>query len=72
MIEYAEKEGIMSQPRKMLISNFHPKNGTIINALLLYFLNLGRECTNFHRFVQYTPQNCFSSFVQSAVNARRQ
>ena len=25
-----------------------------------------------HRFVQYTPKKCFSSFVQSAVNARRQ
>ena len=31
MNEYAEKEGIMSQPRRMLISSFHLKNGTIIN-----------------------------------------
>ena len=26
----------------------------------------------FHQFVQYTRKKCFSSFVQSAVNARRQ
>ena len=72
MKEYAEKEGIMSQPRRMLISSFHLKNGIIIIPLLLYYLHLGLECTKIHQFVQYTPQKCFSSFVQSAVNARRQ
>ena len=35
MKEYAEKEGIMSQPRRMLISSFPLKNETIITALLL-------------------------------------
>ena len=72
MKEYAEKEGIMSQPRKMLISSCHLKNGNIIIVLILYYLHLGLECTKFHQFIQYTPNNCFSSFVQSAVNARRQ
>ena len=72
MKEYAEKEEIMSQPRRMLISSFHLKNGTIITPLLLYYLHLGLECTKFYRFVQYTPKKCFNSFVQSAVNARRQ
>ena len=69
--EFAEKEGIMSQPRRMLISSFHLKNGTIITPLLLYYLHLGLECTKIHQFVQYTPKECFNSFVQSAVNARR-
>ena len=72
MKEYAEKEGIMSQPRRMLISSFHLNNGTIITPLLLYYLNLGLECTKIHQFVQYTRKKCFNSFVQSAVNARRQ
>ena len=35
MKEYAEREGIMSQPRRMLISSFHLKYGTIITPLLL-------------------------------------
>ena len=56
----------------MLISSFHLKIGTIITFLLLYYLHLGLECTKIHRFVQYNPKKCFSSFVQSAVNARRQ
>ena len=29
-------------------------------------------CTKIHRFVEYTPKKCFNSFVQSAVDARRQ
>ena len=72
MKEYAEKEGIMSQPRRMLKPSFQLKNGTINTPLLLYYLHLGLECTKIHRFVQYTPKKCFSSFVQSAVKARRQ
>ena len=72
MKEYAEKEGIISQPRRMLIPSFHLKNGTISTPLLLYYLHLGLECTKIHQFVQYTPKKCFNSIVQSAVNVRRQ
>ena len=50
----------------------HLKNGTMITPLLLFYLHLGLECTKIHQFVQYTPKKCFSSSVQSAVNARRQ
>ena len=72
MTEHAEKEAIMSQPRRMLISIFHLNNGTIITPLLLFYLHLDLECTKIHQFVQSTPEKCFNSFVQSAVNARRQ
>ena len=72
MKEYAEKEGIMSQPRRMLIASFHLNNGTIITPLLFFYLHLGLECTKIHQFVQYTPKKCFNSFVQSDNNARRQ
>ena len=70
--EYAEKEGLISQPRRMLISSFHQKNGTIITLLLLYHLHLCLESTKNHQFVQHTTKKCSNSFVQSAVNARRQ
>ena len=72
MKENAEEEWIISQPRRMLISSFHLKIGTIINPLLLYYLRLGLECTKIHQFIQYTPKKCFNRFVHSAVNARRQ
>ena len=66
MKECAEKEGIMPQPRRKLISSFHLRIGTIITPLLLYYLHLVLECTKTHQFVQYTPKKCVSSFVQSA------
>ena len=71
MKTYAEEEGILSQPWKMLISSFTLQNGTLITPLLFY-LQLGLVCTKIHRFVEYTPKKCFNNFVQSAVDARKQ
>ena len=72
MKEYAEKEGIMPQPRRMLISSFILTNGAIITPLLLFYLKLGLVCRKIHRFVQNTRRKYFNNFVQSAVDARRQ
>ena len=72
MKPYADEEGIMSQPRKMLISSFTIENGTLVTPLLLFYLQLNLVCTKTHRFVEYTAKKCFNSFVQSAVDARRQ
>ena len=72
MKQYAEKENIRVQPRRMLISSFILTIGTIINPLLLFYLKLGLVCIKIHRFVQYDPTKCFNNFVQSAVDARRQ
>ena len=68
MKEYAEKEGIIPQPRRMLISSFILTNGTIITSSLLFYLKLGLVCKKIHRFVQYTHRKCFNNFVQSAVD----
>ena len=72
MKEYGEKEGIISQQRRMLKSSFHLNYGTINTPLLIFYLHLGLERTKSHQFLQYTPKKCFKSFVESAVNARRQ
>ena len=72
MKKYAEKENIMVQPRKKLISSFILTNATKIPPLLLFYLQLGLVCKKVHRFVQYTPRKRFDNFVQSAVDARRQ
>ena len=71
MENYAEKERLLSQHRKMLISSFTLQNGTLITPLLLFYLQLGLVVTKIHRFVEYTPKKCFNSFLQSAVDARR-
>ena len=72
MTEYAEKERIMAQPRKLLISSFNLTKATILSPLLYFYLKLGLVCKKIYRFVEYTPRNCFNNFVQSAVDARRQ
>ena len=69
--KYAEKEDIMPQPRRMLISSFILTNASIITPLLLFYLKLGLVCKKIQRFVQYTLRNCFDNFVQSAVDSRR-
>ena len=72
MQDYADKEGLLSQPRKMLISSYFLENGTLITFLLLFYLDLGLVCRKIYRSVEYTPVNCFNKFVQSAVDARRE
>ena len=72
MKNYAEQEGLLSQPRRMLISSYSFENGTLITPLLLFYLSLGLVCKKIYRFVQYTPKKCFNKFVQSAVDARRE
>ena len=62
----------MSQPRRMLISCIEPTNGATIVPLLLFYLELGFICTNFSRYVEFTPVKCFNNIVQSAVSACRQ
>ena len=56
----------------MLISGLTLQNGTLITPLLSFYLQLGLFCTKIQRFVEYTAKKCFNSFVQSAVDARRQ
>ena len=72
MQDYAEKEGLLCQPRKMLISSYFLENGILITPLLLFYLELGLLCKKIYRFVENTPVKCFNKFVQSAVDARRE
>ena len=72
MKNFAEEEGLLSQPQKTLICSFTLQIGTLVTPLPLFILKLGLVCTKIHRFVKYTPKKCFNSFMQSAVDARRQ
>ena len=70
--DYDEIQGLLCQPRKMLISSYFLENGTLITHLLLFYLELGLVCKKIYRFVEYTPVKCFNKFGQSAVDARRE
>ena len=71
MKKYADKNNLMTQLRRMLISSFYLINGKIITPLSNFYLDPGLECDRIYRFIQYTPMKCFNSSVQSAVDARR-
>ena len=72
MKEFAEKKGLLTQPRRMLISSYFLENGTINTPLLLFYVDLRLVCNKVYRFVQYTPMKSVQKFVQSAVSARRE
>ena len=44
MKDFAEKEGLLCQSRKVLISSYFLDNGTLITPLLLFNLDLGLVC----------------------------
>ena len=70
MQDSAEKQELLCQLRKLLISSYFFENETLITPLLLFYLELGLVCKKIYRFVEYTPVKCFNNFVQSAVDAR--
>ena len=72
MKDYAEKEALLWQPRKMLISSFFLENRTLITPLFLFYSDLGLVCKKIYRVVEYIPVKCFNKFVQSVVNAHRE
>ena len=72
MKDFAEKERIMPQLKRMLIWSCILSHGTIVTPLFLFYLKLGLVCEKIPGFVQYTSRKCFDNFVQSAVDARRQ
>ena len=71
MKSYADQQGLLPQPSRMLISSFHLENGSVITPLFNFYRKLGLECTRVHRFVEYTPGKCFKGFVKSVVEAQR-
>ena len=56
----------------MLISSFTLQNVTLISFLLLFYLQQVRVLKKTHLFLDYVPKKCVNSFVQTAVDARRQ
>ena len=69
MRDYAVDNNLLKQPQRMLFSSFNLENGTIITPLLNFCISIGLKCTRIYRFVQYKPRKCFTTCVQSVVDA---
>ena len=72
MKDYVEKEGLLCQSRKMLISSYFLENGTVITPLLLFYLDLGLVCKKIIAPWNVFQLNASKKLVQSAVIARRE
>ena len=72
MKDYTEGEKIISQPWKRLLSSFTLQNRTLITPLLFFYLQLGLAVTRTGRYDVCTPEKGFNSFVQPAVDAKKQ
>ena len=59
---YAQKDGLMLQPQKTLISSFKLPNGTLITLLLLFYPELGLVGTKIYRLVKRVPKKLFEQF----------
>ena len=72
MMTFAQEHKLLQKPRKMLISSMILERGPIITPLLIFYLSQGLILKRINFFIQYNPEKCFSPFVHSVVEARRQ
>ena len=61
---YAIENEMLKHPQRTLIPSFKLENGTVINPLFYFYIELGLQCTK-------NSRKCFKNFVQSVVDARR-
>ena len=72
MKDFAHEHNLLKKPRRMLISSFRLQRGPLITPLLQFYLEKGLVLIQVYWFIQYTPEKCFESFVNSVVEARRE
>ena len=71
MKNYADKDGFLSQPRKMLSSGLMLQNGILIVTLFFLYLEPIRFRTKTHRIFEYIPNEWFNCFLQSASSGEK-
>ena len=64
-----EENTLLSQPRRVLISNFRFTNRTISRPLFNFLSEFWSQMYLKPSFIQYTLFRCFNSFVLSALSA---
>ena len=72
MKDFAHEHNLLKKPRRMLISSFCLQWGPVITPLLQFYLEKGLVLNQVYWFIQYPPDKCFDSFVNSVVEAPRE
>ena len=71
MREYAEKNDIMSTPRRMLIGSYRGDKIMLATPLLRWYLTHGLVVDHVYQIIEYSPKPCFQHFGESVSAARR-
>ncbi|XP_071797162.1 uncharacterized protein [Asterias amurensis] len=71
MRDYAEREGVMRQPRRTLIGSMFGERILLTTPLLQWYINHGLEVVHIYEVIQYAKSPCFESFGNDVSNARR-
>ena len=71
MREFAKKNNITNQLRRMLIGSLHAEKILLGTPLLKSYLEHGLETTKIYQTMEYSPVACFISFGKAVTKARR-
>ena len=72
MYEYAEKNKLLTQPRRTLVGSFFGEKNLLATPLVKWYLEHGLVVHNVTLIIEYTPKQCFKQFGEQVSNARRQ
>ncbi|BFZ06709.1 hypothetical protein BsWGS_09748 [Bradybaena similaris] len=71
MQEYAEKNKLLSSPRRTLIGSYSGKQILLATPLLKWYLDNDLEVTKIYQVIEYKPETCFEQFGNKVSDARR-
>ena len=68
---FAEENGLLKKPRKMLISSYFGDKILLTTPLAKWYLDHGLVITKIYEFVEYTPEKPFEKFGLDVSDKRR-
>jgi hypothetical protein len=71
MKEYAENNGYMKQPKRMLINSYWGRKILLATPLVKWYLANGLEITRIYRVVEMKAKRCFQPIVDEIAEHRR-
>ena len=71
MRKFAEENGIMSQPRKLLIGSYFGQKLLLSADLIRWYIEHGLIVTKIYQCIEYIPRACFEPFAQMVSDSRR-
>lgn len=71
MQQHAEKHGLSTKPRKLLVGGMKAECLLLASPLLKWYLEHGLMITKIHQIVEFTKSSCFKDFVDNVTDDRR-